>query len=189
MFKCLKQSLAEVNYHWTGHHVTDRHTFTIYTSSPTQNYKVILSLSDIIASQACISISLKLLHPREISGQEMEQRKPFDPNYTCVTLAQQLSSAVKDTVTCPPSREYVCHIVTLPQQLSRQEKVGSASNSSPLPSDSFYKIIIHLYSTIFIQPDLFKSFQTLYNTYTFSGPTFAINKAQTIKNNFYSVYI
>ena len=126
MFKCLKQSLAEVNYHRTGQ--TDRQTDT-HTASPTQNTKVISSLSYIIASQACVSISLKLLHPREISGQEMEQRKPFDPNYTCVTLAQQ--SRILSRVP-----RHANTYVTLPQHLSRQKKVGSASNSSPLPSDS-----------------------------------------------------
>ena len=57
--------------------------------------------------QSLLLISLKFL-PREISEQEMKKRKPFDPNYTCVTL----SSAVKDTVTChvsPVTRICVSH--------------------------------------------------------------------------------
>ena len=124
MFKCLKQSLAEVSYHRTGHHVTDRHRYTASSltySKPKSYSKLFLHY--------CVSISLKLSHPREISGQEMEQRKPFDPNYTCVTLAQQ--SRILSRVP-----RHANTYVTLPQHLSRQKKVGSASNSSPLPSDS-----------------------------------------------------
>lgn len=64
------------------------------------------------------------------AGDEAE-RKPFGPNYTCVT---QLSSQgyCHVTVTCPPSREYVCHIVTASVTLEKNSV--PPHYSSPLPS-------------------------------------------------------
>ena len=144
--------MAEVNYDRTGHRVTDRHTFAIHNLT----YSKLQSYSKFIWHYCESSLYFHILEIVASSGDfragDGAEEAIWPQLHVCHSSSAQQSRILSRVP------RHANTYVTLSQLLSRQEKVGSASNSSPLPSDSFYKIIIHLYSTIFIQPDLFKSF-------------------------------
>ena len=147
MFKCLKQSLAEVNYHRTGQ--TDRQTHTQPHLLKTQKlFQVYLTL-----------LRVKLVFPYPwnccILGRFQGRRWSRGSHLTPITRVSLLLSSQGYCHVSPVTRIRMSHCHSICH--ARKKLVPPVTVLLFLPIA--YKIIIQFYSTLFIQPDLlFKSF-------------------------------